>query len=207
MDMKEILNWLVDPKLLAAVGGYLSYRYMGKGQSGYKPWLYAGGGAVAGYLIGRAAQSFLVQPTGVQPAAGMGYALGGRPAGLPADQAAMQAELRRMIAEGEAAQRGDRMIDLDAAARRLPAAQAALEANASDAGGSYKQAPPISPVDRQRVAMDTASIAAEDMAILDSAGSYGDSLNGEGLGSFGGDDVDAAVDLAIKEEKGKRGQA
>lgn len=197
MDFKSIINWLLDPRLLAAVGGYMSYHYMAKGQKGYKPWLYAGGGAVAGYLLGRAAQGFLVQP-GAPPLQPQPVSMGMDP---------RMTELNRMIAENQAAQRRGQTIDLDSASKQLPPPMTAEEADGSDAVGSYAPGAPISPVDRQRVAMDTASIAPEDMAIADSSGSYGDSLEGEGLGSFGGEDVDALVDMAINEEKGKRRQA
>jgi hypothetical protein len=208
MDIKEVLSWLIDPRLLAAVGGYMTYKYVGKGKPGYQPWLYGAGGAVAGYLVGRVAQTYLAAPAPVvAPAVKQAAGYAGPPQ-LPAHIAAdpREAELRQMIAQNEAA--AARGVDLDAASHQLAAAptpmsDAEVNEQADDAMGSYKRGTPIEMMDRRRVEMDTASIAPEDMAVLDGKGSYGDSMEGEGLGSYAGDE-DEAVTEALREEKAKR---
>ena len=67
MDVKQILAFILDPKLLAIAGGYAGYHFLGKGKEGYKPYAYAAGGIAAGYLAGRLAQSF-VNPAVPAPA-------------------------------------------------------------------------------------------------------------------------------------------
>lgn len=199
MDIKSILAFLMDPKILAAVGGWAAYQYLGKKKPGrYQPYLYAGGGAVAGWLLGKAAQNYLVQPTSKQATGAYEP-----PQRMSADDPRV-AELQRMISDNQRA-----TVDLDAGVRLLPVGPTMSPEEAeNDAVGSYAKGPPLPAIERRRQAIDAASIAEEDMAILDSAGSYGDSLDGEGLGSFSGSsEIDAAVNQALKEEKSKRGQA
>jgi len=197
MDFKSILAFVLDPKVLATFGGWVVYTYFGKKQPGrYLPYLYAGGGAVAGFLLGKAAQGYLVQPTTPKPQATGAY----EPRQVEDPRVA---ELQRMISDN---QRAQSTVDLDAGIRLLPVGPTmSAEEAENDAVGSYAKGPPLPAVERKRVAMDTASIAEEDMAILDSSGSYGDS---DGMGSFGGsDEIEDAVNQALKEEKSKRGQA
>jgi len=66
MDVKALLRFVLDPKILAIAGGYLSYRYIGREKEGVQPYLYGAGGVVAGYAIGRVAQQYLTPPVPVQ---------------------------------------------------------------------------------------------------------------------------------------------
>jgi hypothetical protein len=170
MEIKDLLGILLDPKLLAAAGGYAAYHFWGRKHAGFKPWAYAGGGMVAGYLIGRVVQGYL-QP-GQVPAATTA-------AGAPLT-AAEQAQLQQMIDQKFKPE----TVDLDSPPQ-LPTYVAPVPGA-------------ITPSGDETVSMGS-SIAPEDMAIADAPGSYGDALGGEGLGSYTGTDHDRDVDELMKE--------
>lgn len=195
MDIKDILQFVLSPKLLAAIGGSAAYYFWGRKEQGYKPWLYTGGGMLAGYALGHLAQGFLhpgqvpaqltppPRPTnGVRP-------------GLTPEQ---QAELNAMIGQQQQARA---YVDLDAPARALPPAQAVY----TDVG--VPTAGATAPTGDKIVATES-SIAPDDVQLLHGAGSYGESIGGNGLGSYSGNDHDEEVDALMKEiaKSAKRGR-
>jgi hypothetical protein len=190
MDIKDILQFILSPKILAAVGGTAAYYFWGRKQHGYKQWMYTGGGMAAGFILGRLAQGYL--SPGQVPAQQQLPAQATASGGLTAEE---KAELARMV-------------DLDSPVRALPPPTPEPEPQRIEPG--FVMSPTGTRTPNGDIIVETgSSIAREDVPLLDGVGSYGESLGGNGLGSYSGNDHDKEIDELMREiaKSPRRGRA
>lgn len=188
MDIKDILQFILSPKILAAAGGTAAYYFWGRKQTGYKQWAYTGGGMVFGYVLGKFAQGYL-SPGQVPAQQQLPQASAA--GGLTAEE---KAELARM------AQQQQSTIDLDSPVRALPPAPAPSEPPATHVEPGFIMSPTGTRTPSGDTIVETgSSIAPEDVNLLHGTGSYNESLGGNGLGSYSGNDHDKEVDELMRE--------
>lgn len=180
MDIKSVLKFILDPKLLAAGGAYAGYRFLGKGKPGATPYLYGAGGLAGGYLIGYLAQKYLLSTPAPALAAGAARAglqdLDGLDLGEYVD------------------------LDLEQPLGLLPTSAAQAPRPAPPATTRRTTPPPAA---QRAAARKVDTRESGDARILDSMGIFEDV--GDGLGSYGGGlDGDVDVTEALKDHGWKR---
>lgn len=199
-DWKKLLADYA-PYILAAGGGLASYQYLGKGKEGYRPYAWAAGGVVTGYLAGKLVSGYLVPTVAPQLPA-----MVGTPAQLPpgVDPLAYKPDSDKQSVDG--------LWDLDAAVPPPPRQLTAPRPPAPPVPPAPRQPYPTSepsqpPGTLEEYKPDVRADDANDWNLLNSMGSFAGS--GEnGLGSYASGVDDREIDDAIASvKKSKRGRA